>query len=251
MLLLDAGDFIEGEFSYKEKYYAKLYGGGAALDLYEDLGYQAVTVGNHELFFGEKKFFEIIQEPLSFQFLAANMYKADDSDSCSNELLTTPYQIHDLGEEDGPKVRVAVVGLTLADMPSGAVYPEKFCIVEPLEAVVNFYAEIKEQEHADVIVALSYNGYEVDLDIAQRLIDAGTAVNIIIGGHSHTFLEEPGLVGQTHVVQTGELGRQVGVFDLTFDRSTSILDVKWTPHDITIQMPEDPEIVEYVKKILP
>lgn len=251
MLLFDAGDFIEGDFGYQKKYYTALYGGQAALNLFEDMGYQAAAVGNHELFYGEKVFLDILQKPLSFQFLAANINKVDESGSCSGELLTTPYQIHDIGEDNGPKVRVGVIGVTLFDMAGGAVYPEKFCVTDPAEAIANYYSEIKEQEHADVIVVISHNGYEVDLDIAQRLNDMGMPVDIIIGGHSHTFLDQPGLVGQTYVVQAGDLGKQVGIFNLTFDRAAHILDVKWSPQNITDQMPSDPETVEYLKTILP
>ena len=251
MLLLDTGDFIEGGFGNAEKYYAKLYNGEAALSLYDNLGYQAVTAGNHEFFYGERRFLEILQEPLSFKFLIANLYKKDDADVCTQEPVTTPYQIYDLGQEGGTKVRVAVIGVTLSNMATGGVFLEHVCTIDAVDAIARYYDEIKNQEFADVIVVLSHNGNKTDLEIAQRLIDDGMPVDIIIGGHSHTFIEEPQLVGQTNVVQAGELGRQVGVFNLTYDRTARSLDVKWTPHTIDAQTPEDSATVDFIQAVLP
>lgn len=241
MLLLDAGDLIEGA---NEDRPSK---GQSTLDFVNYVGYQAGVIGNHEFWYGAPRLFEILQAPSSFQFLSANIYRKEpDGSRCSQELLTSPYQIYDVGESDGPKVRVAVIGI--ANMVLGS---DATCIVDSVKAIKSYYGRLKFEEHADVIVALSHNGYDKDLDIVQRLNKAGMPVDILIGGHSHTYMAEPTIIGNTYVVQAGDLGKRVGVFNLTFDRATHHLTVKWTPKDITAYTPEDPETVEFLSRILP
>ncbi len=159
-----------------------------------------------------------------------------------------------MGTPGGFQVRVAVIGATATgeefDLRNPPLHPA-VCFTDPIPKVIAIYDQVKNIEKADVTVLITHQGYEVDLAMAQALIDAGTPIDIIIGGHTHTYLEAPTMVGDTYVVQADFYGRDIGVFDLIFDRSTRELTINWSQHFFTPTSPDDPEILAFVQKIKP
>lgn len=244
VLLLDAGDWYEGSsFSRPSR-------GAKVLEFYKSLGVDAITLGNHEFWFGMPRFYQIASEAEPIDILSANLRREGINNTCSDQRILSPYQIYELGEEQGPKVRVAVIGVSIGNLEV-LVYNDAWttgiCFQTPAGEIINIYDQLMETEHPDVLVVLSHSGLDEDLKIARDLNAAGKPVDLIIGGHSHDWMEEPKIVGNTYVVTAGELGRAVGEFDLTYDRVSKSLDVKWKQEIFSACSPEDPNTLTFLE----
>ena len=130
----------------------------------------------------------------------------------THRLVTAPYHIFDCNG-----VRVGVFGLVTKAV-AGYKEAADLEIADPVETARKMVAQLQGQ--ADVIVALTHLGYPVDLDLAKSV----PGINVIIGGHSHTWIFEPtpvevGGPGADKrvciVCQDGEYGKCVGKLDLT------------------------------------
>ncbi len=247
-LLLDAGDWSEGSS------YSRPTRGEKTLEFYKFLGVDATTVGNHEFFFGMPRFYQLTGEAAPIDILSANFRQDGLNGTCSDRRILSPYQIYEVGEAQGPKVRVAVIGVSVGNLET-LVYNETWsagiCFQSPASSIIDIYDELMEMEHPDVLVVLSHSGLDVDLKIARDLNAAGTPVDIIIGGHSHDWIEEPQMVGNTYVVTVGELGRAVGEFNLTYDRASDSLDVNWKQEIFTPCSPEDSDTLAFLQDTIP
>ena len=246
VLLLDAGDWFEASK------YARPSRGMKVVELYKRLGVDAVTVGNHDFFFGVLRFYQVLSQADPIQIVSVNLRKNGPNKTCSEQRIVSPYAIFELGEEAGPKVRVAVIG-------AGAHYLQELsyspipgiCFSDPVEETLRIYDELMETEHPDVLILLTHQGLSLDKDTAAALNVAGKPVDIIIGGHSHEWIEAPEQVGDTLIVTAGSNGRAVGVLDLVYDRAKSKLDVQWRQEVFSFCSPEDPDTVKFLQDTVP
>jgi hypothetical protein len=241
ILLLDAGDWSEGAAAGRKSKGMKV------LEFYKSIGMDAMTVGNHEFFYSVLRFEQFITQADPIRMVSVNLIKTNKDKSCSDQRFTNPYAIFELGEEGAPKVRVAVIG-------AGAPYLELqsyseihgVCFPNPVDEILHIYDDLMATEHPDVLIALTHEGISLDHDMAEALNAAGKPVDIIVGGHSHTFIDQAEKVGNTYIVTAGEHGREVGVLDLVYDRARSKLDVKWHPEIFSVCSPEDPDTVKFL-----
>lgn len=244
VLLLDAGDWYEGSsFSRPSR-------GGKVLEFYKSLGVDAITLGNHEFFFGMPRFYQIASEAEPIDILSANLRREGLNNTCSDQRILSPYQIYELGEAQGSKVRVAVIGVSIGNLEvlvNNETWTTGICFHTPAGEIIKIYDELMETERPDILIVLSHSGFSEDLKIARDLNAAGKPVDLIIGGHSHDWIEDPEIVGNTYVVTVGELGRAVGEFDLTYDRLSKSLDVKWKQEIFSACSPEDPDTLAFLE----
>ena len=199
-LLLAAGDMISGNT------WANLFQGQPVIELMNLMGFDAMTVGNHEFDYGTDVLKQRVSEA-RFPVLGANV----------NGLgLLKPYYIRELAG-----VRIAVLGVVTEDTPV-TTHPKnvrglKF---EPVaETVKKYLPELKRQ--ADFIIVLTHIGFAADRLLAEQV----PGIDVIVGGHSHTRIDRPVAVGKTIIVQAWEHGKALGVLDLTVE------DGKITEHD--------------------
>ncbi|WP_445735520.1 bifunctional metallophosphatase/5'-nucleotidase [Mariniflexile sp.] len=210
-LLLDAGDIFEGTpyFNY--------YGGELELKLMSKLKYDASTIGNHDFANGLDGL--LAQYPhKDFPFLIANY-------DFSNTILNThtkPYQIF---IKDHIKIGVFGLGIELEGLVLKSLYKETKYL-DPVEMAQEMAKILKDDEKCDLIICLSHLGYEYrnesnkicDLKLAAATKD----IDLIIGGHTHTFLKKPTIVenieGKNMLVnQVGCYGIYLGKIDFYFD----------------------------------
>lgn len=247
-LILDAGDWSEGSP------YTRPTRGGKVLEFYKQLGVNATTVGNHEFFYGMPRFYQLASEAAPLDILSVNFRQDGLNGSCSDRRILSPYQIYEVGKEHGPKARVAVIGVSAGNLDAlvnNEAWSVGVCFQSPASSIIEIYDELMATEQPDVLIVLSHSGLDADLKIARDLNAAGTPVDIIIGGHSHDWIEEPQTVGNTYVVTAGELGRAVGEFNLTFNRTSSSLDVNWKQEIFTPCSPEDSETLAFLADTIP
>ena len=200
-LLLDAGDTFQGT------YVSNSNQGDLVMAAMNIAGYDAWTLGNHEFDWGQEPLKARVSQA-GFPALAANLLDATTGEPWD---LVQPHTIVDVG-----RITVAVLGLTYPDTPV-INRPENVAGLEfrrAEETVRRYLPDLQEQ--AGLIVVLSHLGYDGDLALARAV----EGIDVIVGGHSHMFLERPRQVGGTLIVQAGAKGQVVGRLELVVDVAT-------------------------------
>ena len=216
VLLLDAGDIFQGTpyFNY--------YGGEIEFKLMSMMKYDAATLGNHDFDNGIEGFYAQLPHA-NFDFVSAN-YDFSKTDLAG---LVKPYKIFNKG---GIKVGVFGLGIELAGLVDPLMYKETVYL-DPVEISQDIVKQLKEVEKCDVIIALSHLGYKYTND-QQKISDVKLAaltkdIDLIIGGHTHTFLKKPtileNLEGKEVLVnQTGCFGLNLGRIDFYLDNDSKL-----------------------------
>ncbi len=195
-LLLHAGDiFSMGGPS------TIYYGGETNMMVMQAIGYDALTPGNGEFYFGVdnlKRQTALVQFPV----LLANVVRKEDGTR-----LFQPYVIKEVG---GIKVAILGLGFVRVNHPSGRLLELQDVIATAKEFVPSL------RRQADLIIALTHIGRGQDRRLAMEVPE----IDVIVGGHSHTQLDTPMLVprqdgdGNVVVVQAGDYVRFLGRLDI-------------------------------------
>ncbi|PPK99758.1 bifunctional metallophosphatase/5'-nucleotidase [Parapedobacter indicus] len=212
VLLLDAGDTVQGTP------YFNLFGGKVELELMSRMRYDASTFGNHEFDNGLEGLAKMLPYA-KFPFLTANY---DFSDT----LLKGKTRDYIIFRKQGLRIGVFGLGIQLA----GLVDPTRCQGVRYLDPVTtaNVLAErLKQDYRCNLVVCLSHLGYKYQGNKVSDVVLARNTRNIdlIIGGHTHTFMPEPehirNLDGQmTTINQVGFAGINLGRLDYIFERQS-------------------------------
>ena len=207
LLLFDSGDFSQGSAYYN------LYKGEVEVSLMNEMKYDAATIGNHEFDFGMdnmKRIYSMAQFPI----VCANY----DFSGTVLEGLVKPYVIL---EREG--LRIGVFGLS--PQMDGLVSAENYKRVkfeDPVRAAERVVGLLRGQEHCDVVICLSHLGWDIEGIDDVEVIPATRGIDVVLGGHSHTYFEHPEIVknadGKDVICnQMGKNGRYVGVLHFHVD----------------------------------
>lgn len=247
VLLMDAGDEMQGSLL------SNLQKGAPTIDVFNNMGYNVATFGNHEFDWGQTVLISRTSEA-TYPFIAANIV-VSDTGSCDtagwiSPSFTTPWTTQIVGTAPNT-VTVGIIGVTTPETPyiTIASATEGLCFKDPAESILHYYDELAAA--SDVIVILSHLGYadggygygiEVygDQTLAETLNDAGKSVDLIIGGHSHTNLSSATVVDDTTIVQAYYNGRRVGRADITVDSGD--VSINWAPLTVAITETQDATI---------
>jgi len=235
-LLLDAGDFFqgtpEGDFT----------GGEAMIKVMNELGYDALTIGNHEYDQGKENV-ERLAKMAQFPFLSANII---DERTGKRVKYAKPYIIKEIRG-----IRFAIFGLTT---------PTSICEGLRFEEVVPSAGECLKElgEKADIIIALTHLGFDekeeeevTDYQLAEEV----SGIDIIFGGHYERELDPPVISPQykTIICQTKGLGAYLGRLDLVIDRRSKRI-IKHKGEIITLWQDEylpDEKVASLVESATP
>ncbi|MEM0576804.1 bifunctional metallophosphatase/5'-nucleotidase [Flavobacterium polysaccharolyticum] len=214
VLLLDAGDVFQGTpyFNY--------YGGELELKLMSMMQYDLATLGNHDFDNGIEGFYSQLPHA-NFDFVSANY-------DFKNTALDTHIKPYKIFHKDGIKIGVFGLGIELQGLVDKKNYKETV-YRDPIEIAQDMTRILKKEEKCDLVICLSHLGYDYkksdenkvsDLKLAQKTQD----IDLIIGGHTHTFLDKPTVVknaaGQEVLVnQVGCYGIHLGRIDFYFDNN--------------------------------
>ena len=213
VLLLDAGDIFQGTP------YFNFYGGELEFKLMSMLGYDAATIGNHDFDNGIGGLAKQMPHA-SFELLSANY----DFSNTIMDGFTKPYRVF---VKDGIRVGVFGIGIELDGLVNQRQYKETKYL-DPIERTEDMTRILKEDEACDLVICLSHLGY--DYNNKERISDLTLAkatkdINLIIGGHTHTFLDKPTLTQNKDgnlvlVNQVGWGGINLGRVDFHIDPTT-------------------------------
>ena len=210
-LLLDAGDIFQGTP------YFNFYGGELEFKLMSMLKYDAATIGNHDFDNGIDGLYAQLPHA-NFQFVSANY-------DFKNTVLDTHVKPYTTFVKDGIKIGVFGLGIALEGLVISNLYKETV-YNDPIEVAKDVTRTLKEDEKCDLVICLSHLGYTYknapdkvsDLNLAKATKD----IDLIIGGHTHTFLKKPTIeknsVGENVIInQVGAYGLYLGRIDFYFD----------------------------------
>ena len=241
VLLISGGDYLGGS-PYT---WLALDGCAAELSLMIDLGYDVVTIGNHEFDFGD--------DTLA-RYLAAAGYPgaAEQTAVLSANLLAPPgHPLNEMGIrkthiielENG--LRLGFFGIIGEDAVLMAQFVEFVEFGDPHAAAAEAVAELR-AAGVDLVIAVSHMG----IDEERVLAGAVEGIDIIVGGHSHTLLHEPVIENGTILVQSGDLLQHLGVAEFAYNPATGKLRLRnpdtGQPHLLPLDssIAADPEFEE-------
>jgi 5'-nucleotidase/UDP-sugar diphosphatase len=247
VLLVDAGDEFQGSLL------SNIWQGEPVVMAYNLMEYDAATFGNHEFDWGQDVL-NARATDAAYPYVSANIVVNDtgncDTAGWTSPSFATPYTVVSVGAP--VPVTVGFIGVTTQETPyiTVASATEGLCFKDPASSILHYYDELHAQ--VDVIVVLSHlglndggygYGFTVygDRTLAQNLIDAGKPVNLIIGGHSHSNLTDPVIIGPTTIGQAYYNGRKVGRADITVGDDGSV-SVFWDDLTIGTGDPPDPDV---------
>jgi 5'-nucleotidase len=210
VLLLDAGDIFQGTP------YFNLYKGEPEMKAMAAMGYDAVTMGNHDFDAGLENFATQLKHG-GFPVLLCNY----DFTNTAMEMKTLPYTILKKGKL---KIGITGVGIEMKGLVPENLYGNTQYL-DPVQKLNETAGKLKKEEGCDMIICLSHLGYKYgDNKVSDIVLAKETEhVDLIIGGHTHTFLDEPvvyknRLGSDVLVNQVGFAGIILGRLDFEFSR---------------------------------
>jgi 5'-nucleotidase / UDP-sugar diphosphatase len=194
-LLLSAGDMFQGTPI------SNVFRGAPGIAVMNALHFDAMAIGNHEFDWSLDTLREL-RTSASFPFLSANIEKETGGPIEG----VKPFVIL-----DRKGLKIAVIGLTTEEVAytTKPDYVKSLRVLEPEKVLPGLIADAKRQG-AQLIIVLSHIGLDADKAIARAV----PGIDLIVGGHSHTAVTAPVLVGATMIVQAGCYGYYLGVASL-------------------------------------
>ncbi len=208
-----AGDMLQGSLIDSE------YKGASTVELMNYLSPDVVTLGNHEIDYGLPHLL-FLEKVANFPIVNANIYIKK-----YNKRMMNPYLIL---QKDGFDILfTGIITEKIMDSLKQDKLVGSFVSLEEASQEVGKICNAYKNDDIDLTILLTHIGYEADLELA-ALLKPEWGVDMILGGHSHTFLEKPAEVNGILIAQAGVGTDQIGRFDITVDDDTnSIVDFKW------------------------
>ncbi|MCF8253202.1 MAG: metallophosphatase [Bacteroidia bacterium] len=209
LLLLDAGDIFQGTP------YFNFYGGELEYKLMSEMGYDCVTLGNHDFDGGMDGL--IKQMPhAKFDFVNANY----DFSKTPLQGKIKPYKIY---KKQGLKIGVFGLGIELKGLVPDKLFGNTV-YHDPIAVANEVALMLKKEKKCDLVICLSHLGYKYKNNkVSDEVLATQTQnIDLILGGHTHTFLPEPifykNLINKSVCVnQVGWAGLQLGLLEYTFE----------------------------------
>lgn len=230
-----AGDMFRGSVIDSE------FQGLSTVEIMNMISPDVVTIGNHETDYGIAHLL-FLEKCAKFPIINANLHI-----KTNKARLFKPYEII---EKDGMKILFIgilteqVLSQTKNDGLIGTFVDMEEARAE-IERICNAYNALD----IDFTVLLTHIGFEEDKQLA-AMLDPALGVDVIIGGHSHTFIDEPAVVNNILIVQAGTGTDLIGRFDIVIDTEENcVADYKWKAIPITSEYcPADLEMEKLLKR---
>ncbi|GGX52018.1 multifunctional 2',3'-cyclic-nucleotide 2'-phosphodiesterase/5'-nucleotidase/3'-nucleotidase [Tateyamaria omphalii] len=217
VIVLDAGDPFQGSLFYTT------YKGAAEAEFMEQMGYDAMAVGNHEFDDGPQGLADFI-EKVSFPVISGNL------DLTAEETLSGKVENHVVLEVGGKKI--GVISALATDTVETSSPGPNVVFQDEIEALQADVATLQ-GEGVDIIIALNHVGLTKDLAIAEAV----DGIDVVIGGHSHTLMSNddaetpayPTMVGDAAVAQAYAYTKYLGHLTVTFDDDGNVTAASGDP----------------------
>ncbi|MGM9597960.1 MAG: bifunctional metallophosphatase/5'-nucleotidase [Eubacteriales bacterium] len=224
-----AGDMFRGSIIDSE------YKGLSTIEIMNALAPDVVTVGNHETDYGISHLL-FLEKCAKFPIINANLFIRTNQ--------ARLFKPHIILEVDGMKILfIGILTEEVLSQTKNEGLIGSFVGINEAAAEVGRICNAYNSTDIDFTVLLTHIGFEEDMRLAEKL-DPAWGVDVIIGGHSHTFLEKPAKVNDILIVQAGTGTDQIGRFDILVDTyKNCVSEYKWRTVPISDEYcPRDQEI---------
>ncbi len=226
-LILMAGDLLTGTP------FSMVFKGKLGVALMNKMGFQVMTVGNHEFDYGQDNLLNTLKPVMQFPLLSANT-KTSEGARLFDASVEKKYP--------NAQTKVIILGLTTAETPT-TTHPKNIkglAFDDPISTAKEFLKDAKDE---DLVIALTHIGIDDD----KLLAEAVPKIDVIIGGHSHTKIPRPLKVRDTIICQADAYAKYVGRLNL------EALDGKVVKHEGELihlgpDVKEDPEIAAVIEE---
>ncbi|QQA43685.1 bifunctional metallophosphatase/5'-nucleotidase [Pelagovum pacificum] len=236
-ILVDGGDQFQGTLFYT------YYKGEMAAEFMNQLGYDAMTVGNHEFDDGP----EVLRgfmDAVDFPVLMSN------ADVSGEDLLSDVLMKSTTVEIGGETI--GLIGLTPQDTDELASPGPNVIFTDPSDAVQGEVDRLAD-EGVNKIIVLSHSGYGVDQTVAENT----TGVDVIVGGHSNTLLGDmegaegpyPTEVNGVQIVSAYAYGKFLGELNVTFDDDGNVIEASGAPLIMDAAVEEDQAVLDRITEL--
>ena len=220
ILLLDAGDIFQGTP------YFNVYGGEMEFKLMSEMGYDASTIGNHDFDNGLDGFVRQLPHA-KFPFIVSNY---DFSDT----LMDGNYLKYKVFNKGGIKIGIFGIGIELEGLVPKKLYGNTL-YQNPIDKS-NYYSDLlKNSLGCDLVICLSHLGFKYNTKkVSDKMLASQTKnIDLIIGGHTHTFLNKPVIVENlegknVQIAQVGYAGINIGRIDYFLNQKMCVKKINST-----------------------
>jgi len=208
LLLFDSGDFSQGSAYYT------MFKGDVEVELMNQMGYDAATIGNHEFDFGLENMIRVFKL-CKFPIVCSN-YDFGDTELKD---IVKPYIIL---KRNGVKIGV----FALCPKLDGLVFTKNYgplVYLDPVKVAQQMVDLLKKQKKCDVVICLSHLGWKVSEFPCDRVVRETTGIDLVLDGHTHTYMKKLEYVKDKSghpvpVDQNGKHGALVGKLQLSLDK---------------------------------
>lgn len=224
VIVLDAGDFLMGTFFhlFEQEH-------GFQLGLMKKMGYDVVSIGNHEFDFGPEALAKIINSTLNNYGDIPNLTlsniefskksnKDDALEDLYNKGIIKPYTIIERGG-----IKIGVFGLLGVDADNVSPYKKPVKVTNRIKKAKEIVKVLKAKENVDLVICLSHCGVAYDSKSGKwsgedvELAEKVKGIDIIVGGHTHHEIMDPIVINNTYILQTGSQGKKIGRLEINFN----------------------------------
>jgi len=234
VLYVISGDMVQGSIIDSE------YKGCSTIEIMNYLAPDVVALGNHEFDYGLPHLL-FLEKVANFPIVNANLYVKK-----YNKRLMNPYKI--INKDGFDILFTGILTEKVIDSLKMDKLVGSFVTLEEASNEVGKICNAYKNDDIDLTILLTHIGFESDKELA-AMLKPEWGVDMIIGGHSHTFLEKPEVVNNILISQAGVGSDQIGRYDITVDDETnSIVDYKWQLIPINDNIAEpDEELTKFIE----
>ena len=250
-LVVDAGDFSMGTL-----FHTAFTTEAAELRLMTAMGYDAITLGNHDFDFHPKGLAQTLRAARSAEkklpaIVASNVVFSPDGKGDAdlrgafNEYPVTPYAVL---ERRG--IRVGLFGILGKDAQTDTPFAKPVTFADHVETSKKMVALLREKEKVDLVICLSHTGtspvkkHSEDENLASEV----PGIDVIISGHTHTILPKPIIIGKTVIVSAGSYGAYLGRLTLNYTKGAGATPAGYELTPILRDVPDNPELARQIAR---
>lgn len=175
MLLFDSGDFSQGSGFYT------LFRGEVEIGLMNQMGYDAVTIGNHEFDFGLDNLAKLCRMA-NFPVVCSNYdFTGTPCEGLVKDYITI--------QRNGLKIGVYALGAPLKGLVSNK-NCEGVVFLDPVEVSKKYISILRQKEKCDVVICLSHLGWKISEYPDHQFIREIEGCDLVLGGHTHTYMKQ-------------------------------------------------------------
>jgi 2',3'-cyclic-nucleotide 2'-phosphodiesterase (5'-nucleotidase family) len=248
-LVVDAGDIAMGTL-----FHTIFLSDAAELRTMGVMGYDVITLGNHEFDFHADNLAKMLQRAKAsgerLPAIVASNYIIDHAGPRGRILAQafTDFSVRDYVVLERGGLRIGLFGLMGKDASEDVAFPHDVTFEDPVQVARRVADLLRHKERVDLIVALSHSGTSPNPSRSEDEILARRVpeIDVIVSGHTHTLLPTPIVVGRTVIVSSGSYGTHLGVLDLDVAPGGPARVTGYHLAEVDAAVPQDPTIAARV-----